>query len=228
MLHFEIKNQNTKMNKANRTNTIFIRMNRPKLQSYLWAHKIEAGVDEAGRGCLAGPVVAAAVILPKDFHHPFLNDSKQLSRKRRDELRIVIENESIAWAIGKASVDEIDKINILQASFLAMHRAITLLNPQPEFLLIDGNRFKKYPEIEHNSIIGGDGKFLSIAAASVLAKTHRDEEMEILHKQFPHYCWDRNMGYGTELHRESLLKFGHCIHHRKSFTLLNRQLALFI
>lgn len=209
------------------TNTIFICMKQGKLQSFLMSNKIEAGVDEAGRGCLAGPVVAAAVILPKDFHHPFLNDSKQLSRKRRDELRIVIESESIAWAIGKASVDEIDKINILQASFLAMHRAISQLKPVPEFLLIDGNRFKKYQDIEHNSIIGGDGKFLSIAAASVLAKTHRDEEMEILHMQFPHYCWDRNMGYGTELHRDSLLKFGHCIHHRKSFTLLNRQLSLF-
>lgn len=210
------------------TKPIFICMKHGKLQSFLLSNKIEAGVDEAGRGCLAGPVVAAAVILPNDFHHPFLNDSKQLSRKRRDELRIIIENESIAWAIGKASVDEIDKINILQASFLAMHRAISQLKPQPEFLLIDGNRFKKYHDIEHNSIIGGDGKFLSIAAASVLAKTHRDEEMEILHKQFPHYCWDRNMGYGTKLHRDSLLKFGHCIHHRKTFTVLNRQLALFI
>ena len=202
-------------------------MKHSKLQSWLLSDKIEAGVDEAGRGCLAGPVVAAAVILPKDFHHPFLNDSKQLSRKRRDELRIIIERESIAWAIGKASVDEIDKINILQASFLAMHRAIAQLNPLPEFLLIDGNRFKKYPDIEHNSIIGGDGKFLSIAAASVLAKTHRDEEMEILHENYPEYCWDRNMGYGTVLHREALIKYGHCKHHRKSFTLLNKQLALF-
>jgi ribonuclease HII len=202
-------------------------MKHSKLQSCLLTNKIEAGVDEAGRGCLAGPVVAAAVILPKDFHHPFLNDSKQLSRKRRDELRIIIERESIAWAIGKASADEIDKINILQASFLAMHRAISLLKPQPEFLLIDGNRFKKYPDIDHSSIIGGDGKFLSIAAASVLAKTHRDEEMEILHEKHPEYCWDRNMGYGTVLHREALIKYGHCIHHRKSFTLLNKQLSLF-
>jgi ribonuclease HII len=202
-------------------------MKHTKLQSSLWPEKVEAGVDEAGRGCLAGPVVAAAVILPKDFHHPFLNDSKQLSRKRRDELRIIIESESIAWAIGKASVDEIDKINILQASFLAMHRAIAGLKPFPEFLLIDGNRFKKYPDIEHSSIIGGDGKFLSIAAASVLAKTHRDEEMEILHQNFPNYGWDKNMGYGTVVHRNSLIKFGHCIHHRKSFTLLNKQLALF-
>lgn len=202
-------------------------MKHSKLQSSLWNDKIEAGVDEAGRGCLAGPVVAAAVILPKDFHHPFLNDSKQLSRKRRDELRIIIENESIAWAIGRASVEEIDTINILQASFLAMHRAISQLKPQPEFLLIDGNRFKKYPDIEHNSIIGGDGKFLSIAAASVLAKTHRDEEMEMLHENHPEYCWDRNMGYGTVLHRDALIKYGYCIHHRKSFTLLNKQLALF-
>jgi ribonuclease HII len=202
-------------------------MKHSKLQSSLWPDKIEAGVDEAGRGCLAGPVVAAAVILPKDFHHPFLNDSKQLSRKRRDELRIIIERESIAWAIGKASVDEIDKINILQASFLAMHRAISQLKTQPEFLLIDGNRFKKYLDIEHSSIIGGDGKFLSIAAASVLAKTHRDEEMELLHDKHPQYCWDRNMGYGTVLHRDALIEYGHCIHHRKSFTLLNKQLSLF-
>ena len=202
-------------------------MKHSKLQSSLWSDKIEAGVDEAGRGCLAGPVVAAAVILPKDFHHPFLNDSKQLSRKRRDELRIILERESIAWAIGKASVDEIDKINILQASFLAMHRAIAQLNPLPEFLLIDGNRFKKYPDIDHSSIIGGDGKFLSIAAASVLAKTHRDEEMETLHQNFPQYGWDKNMGYGTVVHRDSLFKNGHCIHHRKSFTLLNKQLDLF-
>ena len=215
------------MRRAKSTNTIFNSMKHSKLQSSLWSDKIEAGVDEAGRGCLAGPVVAAAVILPKDFHHPFLNDSKQLSRKRRDELRIIIERESIAWAIGKASVDEIDKINILQASFLAMHRAIAELKPLPDFLLIDGNRFKKYPEIEHSSIIGGDGKFLSIAAASVLAKTHRDEEMEFLHQEFPHYGWDKNMGYGTLVHRDSLIKFGHCIHHRKSFTLLNKQLALF-
>ncbi len=215
------------MRRENSTNTNFNCMKHSKLQSSLWSDKVEAGVDEAGRGCLAGPVVAAAVILPKDFHHPFLNDSKQLSRKRRDELRIIIERESIAWAIGKASVDEIDKINILQASFLSMHRAISQLKPAPEFLLIDGNRFKKYPDIEHNSIIGGDGKFLSIAAASVLAKTHRDEEMEILHQNFPHYGWDKNMGYGTVIHRDALIKFGHCIHHRKSFTLLNRQLALF-
>ena len=215
------------MRRAKSTNTIFNFMKHSKLQSSLWSDKVEAGVDEAGRGCLAGPVVAAAVILPKDFHHPFLNDSKQLSRKRRDELRVIIEKESISWSIGKASVDEIDKINILQASFLAMHRAIAELKPLPEFLLIDGNRFKKYPDIEHSSIIGGDGKFLSIAAASVLAKTHRDEEMEILHQKFPHYGWDKNMGYGTVVHRDSLIKFGHCIHHRKSFTLLNKQLALF-
>ena len=215
------------MRRAKSTNTIFNFMKHSKLQSSLWSDKVEAGVDEAGRGCLAGPVVAAAVILPKDFHHPFLNDSKQLSRKRRDELRVILEKESISWSIGKASVDEIDKINILQASFLAMHRAIAELKPLPEFLLIDGNRFKKYPDIEHSSIIGGDGKFLSIAAASVLAKTHRDEEMEILHQKFPHYGWDKNMGYGTVVHRDSLIKFGHCIHHRKSFTLLNKQLALF-
>jgi ribonuclease HII len=203
-------------------------MKNAKLQSSLWPDKVEAGVDEAGRGSLAGPVVAAAVILPKDFHHPFLNDSKKLSRKRRDELRVIIEKESIAWAIGCSSVEEIDNINILQASFLAMHRAISKLKSCPEFLLIDGNRFKKYPDIDHSSIVGGDGKFLSIAAASVLAKTHRDEEMEILHQNFPHYGWDKNMGYGTVLHRDSLIKFGHCIHHRKSFTLINKQLTLFI
>ena len=205
------------MRRAKGTNTIFNCMKHSKLQSSLWPDKVEAGVDEAGRGCLAGPVVAAAVILPKDFHHPFLNDSKQLSRKRRDELRIIIERESIAWAIGRASVDEIDTINILQASFLAMHRAISQLKPAPEFLLIDGNRFKKYPDIEHSSIIGGDGKFLSIAAASVLAKTYRDEYMLALDTEYPVYKWSKNKGYPTKDHCDAIESYGYSSYHRKTF-----------
>ena len=227
MLHREIKIQNTKSSSACDTIAIFIGMKKVNLQSFLITGRIEAGVDEAGRGCLAGPVVAAAVILPADFSHPFLNDSKQLSQKRRDQLRPIIETEALAWAVGKASVEEVDAINILQASFLAMHRAIAQLHPPPDALLIDGNRFKTYPGIAHTTIIGGDGKYLSIAAASVLAKTHRDEEMEFLHKQFPYYCWDRNMGYGTLAHRAAIREHGSCIHHRTSFALLPKQLTLF-
>ncbi len=202
-------------------------MKKVELLHYFNPLKCEAGVDEAGRGCLAGPVLAAAVILPVDFHHPLLNDSKQLSEKSRNLLRPIIESEAITWAVGKASADEIDTINILQASFLAMHRAIEQLKVQPEFLLIDGNRFKSYPGIEHTSIVGGDGKYRSIAAASILAKTHRDEEMEIIHQQFPQYDWKKNKGYGTLFHRNAIREYGPCIYHRMSFTLLPKQLSLF-
>ena len=202
-------------------------MKKNALESFLIAGRVEAGVDEAGRGCLAGPVVAGAVILPPDFKHPFLNDSKQLSEKRRDELRPIIEAEAIAWGVGYATVEEIEEINILQAAFLAMHRAVAQLSQSPDALLIDGNRFKPYPNIQHTTVIGGDGKFLSIAAASVLAKTHRDEEMMRLHEAFPMYRWDKNRGYGTEIHRNAIREFGACIHHRKSFALLPKQLTLF-
>lgn len=205
----------------------FYRMQRNPLLPYLNQNLIEAGVDEAGRGCLAGPVVAAAVILPKDFSHPFLNDSKQLSLKQRNLLRPIIEEHAIAFGIGMASEREIDKINILQASFLAMHRAIEKLRICPELLLIDGNRFKVYPNIPHQTIIGGDGKMLSIAAASVLAKTERDRIMEQLHHSYPNYTWNKNMGYGTSAHRAAIREFGPCEHHRHSFKLLPNQLDLF-
>jgi len=199
-----------------------------RLKRYLEAGRTEAGVDEAGRGCLAGPVYAAAVILPKNFKHPGLNDSKKLSRKVRDELRGIIEKEAICWSVGTASQQEIDSINILQASFLAMHRAIEGLKIKPAFLLIDGNRFRPYPEIPHKTVIGGDGLMLSIAAASILAKTWRDEYMENLHLKFPEYCWNKNMGYGTLKHREAIREFGVSEHHRHSFTLLpEEQLSLF-
>ena len=200
-----------------------------RLKRYLEAGRTEAGVDEAGRGCLAGPVYAAAVILPKKFKHPGLNDSKQLSRKVRDELRIIIEKEAICWSVGTASHSEIDSINILQASFLAMHRAIEGLKSRPDFLLIDGNRFRPYPEIPHKTVIGGDGLILSIAAASILAKTWRDEHMQSLHLKFPHYGWNQNMGYGTLKHRQAIREFGVSDHHRHSFTLLPKdQLSFFV
>lgn len=192
----------------------------PTLKPFFCPGITEAGVDEAGRGCLAGPVFAAAVILPPSFSHPFLNDSKKLSRKQREALRPVIEEQALAWAVGRAEVEEIDRINILQASFLAMHRAITGLSLPPELLLIDGNRFRPYPGIAHHTIIGGDGLYLSIAAASVLAKTRRDEYMDGLHPIYPQYGWNRNMGYGTKAHRDAIVLSGPCDHHRKSFALL--------
>lgn len=188
---------------------------------------LEAGCDEAGRGCLAGPVFAAAVILPPAFKHPLLNDSKQLSDAQRREVRPLIEEKAIAWAVAAVSVDEIDRINILRASFLAMHNAIAQLHQQPGLLLIDGNRFKPaYPGIPHVCIIGGDGIYKSIAAASILAKTHRDDYMDALHDQFPHYGWLKNKGYGTKLHREGIVAHGLTAHHRKSFRQLPEQLAL--
>ena len=198
------------------------------LLQYLNPDKIEAGCDEAGRGCLAGAVFAAAVILPPDFRCEKLNDSKQLSEKQRDALRPIIEKEALAWAIGTTSPEEIDKINILNASILAMHRAIEQLKIRPEHLLIDGNRFKNYANILHTTIIKGDGKYLSIAAASILAKTHRDEYMSKLHEEFPNYNWKQNKGYPTPLHRRSIKQFGTTPYHRLSFTLLpqSQQLKL--
>ena len=194
--------------------------NHPPLAPFLEAGRLEAGCDEAGRGCLAGPVVAAAVILPEDFHHPKLTDSKQLSEKQRHDLRPVIEQEAIAWAIGVCNVDEIDEHNILKASFLAMHKAVDQLSPTPEALLIDGNRFVPYKEIPFHCIIKGDGKYLSIAAASILAKTYRDDYMQELAVKYPMYGWQSNVGYPTKAHREAIRLHGPCEHHRRSFRLL--------
>jgi len=196
------------------------------LKSYLNKNILEAGCDEAGRGCLAGPVFAAAVILPEDYSHPILNDSKQLSHKQREKLRLEIEKDALAWAVGICSPEEIDEINILNASFLAMHRAVEKLSIRPEHLLIDGNRFKPYPGIPHSCIVKGDSKFFSIAAASVLAKTYRDDLMESLHLEFPHYHWDSNKGYPTMAHRTAIMEFGTTVHHRMSFRLLDGQLRL--
>ena len=185
-----------------------------------------AGCDEAGRGCLAGPVVAAAVILPKKFNNNILNDSKVLSEKKRELLRPIIEKEAISCTVGIVSPKEIDKINILNASFLAMHRAIEKLNTKPELLIIDGNRFNSYPNTLHKCIIKGDGKYLSIAAASVLAKTYRDDIMKELDKKHPNYFWKNNKGYPTKQHRKAIAEFGSTKHHRKSFQLLPNQLSL--
>ncbi len=196
------------------------------LQSSFQAKLKEAGCDEAGRGCYAGPVVAAAVILPKDFHHPILNDSKQLKEKQRDQLRPIIEKEAISWAVAFVSCDEIDKINILKASWKAMHLAIEQLKVKPELLLIDGNRFTPFQNIPHQCIVKGDGLYASIAAASVLAKTYRDEYMMKLHHQYPQYGWSKNKGYGTAEHRNAIEQYGLCEHHRKSFNILPQQLAL--
>jgi ribonuclease HII len=189
------------------------------LAPYLHKNLLEAGLDEAGRGCYAGPVFAAAVILPKDFNHPLLNDSKQLNEKQRNLLRPIIEKESIAFAVASIDNDTIDKINILQASFAAMHLSIDQLKITPEFLLIDGNRFKAYPDIPHQCIIKGDGKYAPIAAASILAKTYRDEFMQQIHISFPQYGWNKNKGYGTAVHRKAIDEFGLCCYHRRSFNI---------
>jgi len=186
----------------------------------------EAGCDEAGRGCLAGAVFAGAVILPPDFVCKDLNDSKQLSEKTRYKLRTIIEREALAFGIGIVSPEEIDRINILNASFLAMHRAIEQLKIVPEHLLIDGNRFKPYKQIPHTCVVKGDGKYLSIAAASVLAKTYRDDYMHDLHEKYPCYDWHKNKGYPTQKHRASILKNGITLYHRKSFKLFEKQLWL--
>ena len=196
------------------------------LLPYLEANRIEAGCDEAGRGCLAGSVFAAAVILPPDFKNDDLNDSKQLSEKKRYALRPIIEREAIAWAVGIVTPEEIDKINILKASFLAMHRAIDQLTIRPEHLLIDGNRFTLYRDIKHTTVVKGDGKYLSIAAASILAKTYRDDYMDELAKEYPDYHWTENKGYPTKGHREAIRAVGITPYHRKTFTLLPEQLTL--
>ncbi len=190
------------------------------LERYLVAGRIEAGCDEAGRGCLAGPVTAAAVILPADFANELINDSKQLSERQREQLRPVIEREAVAWAVAHVSPAEIDRINILNASIMAMHRAIDQLAVRPEALLIDGNRFRPYPGIPHTTIIKGDGKMLSIAAASSVAKTHRDELMRQLAQEFPGYGWEGNKGYPTREHRDAIRRLGITPHHRHSFALL--------
>jgi ribonuclease HII len=190
------------------------------LLPYLEKGRIEAGCDEAGRGCLAGAVYAAAVILPPDFRNEELNDSKQLTERQREALRPLIERESLAWAVGIVTPEEIDRINILKASFLAMHRAIRQLGAVPEHLLIDGNRFTPYPGIPHTTVVRGDGKYLAIAAASILAKTHRDEYMDALNDRYPAYSWNRNKGYPTKAHREAIRLHGATPLHRKSFTLL--------
>lgn len=197
------------------------------LEPYLIEGRIEAGCDEAGRGCLAGPVTAAAVILPPDFHNDLLNDSKQLTERQRDLLRPIIEREALAWAVAFVSPREIDDINILKASFTAMHRAIDGLKIRPEALLIDGNRFIKYQDIPHTCIVKGDGKMMSIAAASVLAKTHRDEFMRKIAQDHPEYAWDKNKGYPTRNHRSAIEQYGVTPHHRMTFQLLNPHLSLF-
>ncbi|MCD8166422.1 MAG: ribonuclease HII [Bacteroides sp.] len=190
------------------------------LLPFLHEELTEAGCDEAGRGCLAGPVFAAAVVLPKDFENDLLNDSKQLSEKQRYALREVIEQKSLAWAVGVVSHQEIDEINILNASFLAMHRAVDKLKVRPEHLLIDGNRFRKYRDLPHTTVIKGDGKFLSIAAASVLAKTYRDDYMNEIHAEYPGYGWSQNKGYPTKKHRSAIANYGITPYHRKTFNLL--------
>lgn len=189
------------------------------LRSFYNADALEAGLDEVGRGCLAGPVVAAAVILPKNYTHPILNDSKQLSRSQRETLRTDIERDALAWAVAEVSHQDIDQINILKASFLAMHRAVDALTLRPEHLLVDGNRFVPYPMIPHTCIVKGDAHFLSIAAASVLAKTYRDALMEKLAVEFPAYGWAQNVGYPTPLHRAAIREFGPTKYHRMSFRL---------
>lgn len=190
------------------------------LMPFLHEHETEAGCDEAGRGCLAGPVFAAAVILPKDFSHPCLNDSKLLTERQREELRPVIEQEALAWAVARLEPVEIDELNILWASIKGMHLAVRQLKLVPTSLLIDGNRFRPYPGIPHHCIVKGDSRFLSIAAASILAKTYRDEHMAVLSKKYPEYGWAQNKGYPTAAHREAIRRYGPTPHHRQSFQLL--------
>ena len=188
---------------------------------------IEAGCDEAGRGCLAGSVYAAAVILPDGYENPLLNDSKQLTEKRRYELREQIERDAVAWAVGIVTAEEIDKINILNASILAMHRALDQLKVRPEAVIVDGNRFKKYQDLPHTTIVKGDGKYMAIAAASILAKTYRDDYMNQLAKEYPQYDWQKNKGYPTKAHREAIRQYGTTPYHRMSYNLLgDGQLSL--
>ena len=190
------------------------------LQKFLIEGRVEAGCDEAGRGCLAGPVTAAAVILPPDFDNDLINDSKQLTEAQRERLRPIIEREALAWAVAMVSPQEIDRINILRASITAMHRALDQLAVRPEGILVDGNRFFPYHDIPHTTIVKGDGKMLSIAAASILAKTHRDELMRRLDAEFPQYGWARNKGYPTPDHRAAIAQYGPTVHHRRTFQLL--------
>ncbi|QEC52214.1 RNase HII [Anseongella ginsenosidimutans] len=197
-----------------------------KLLAYYKKDVVEAGCDEAGRGCLAGPVVAAAVVLPADFEHPLLNDSKQLPEDTRYLLREYILEHALAWAVGFAGHEEIDSINILNASFLAMHRAVEQLSCQVQHLIIDGNRFKKFREVPHQCIVKGDSLYYSIAAASVLAKTYRDDHMRELHSECPYYRWDSNKGYPTSAHRDAIRQFGLSAYHRRSFRLLPEQLEM--
>ena len=197
------------------------------LKPFYQEELIEAGCDEAGRGCLAGPVYAAAVILPKDFFHPLLNDSKQVTEKNRNELRTIIEASALAFAVASIDNHEIDAINILRASFKAMHGALDNLKKKPRLLLIDGNRFIAYKKIPHRCIIKGDAIFTSIAAASILAKTYRDEHMLKLHDEFPRYAWDANKGYGTATHRNAIEMYGRCTYHRKTFRLRTEQPEIF-
>lgn len=187
------------------------------LLSGLEPGRLEAGCDEAGRGPLAGPVFAAAVILPRDFHHPLLNDSKKMSEKAREELRPIIEREAVSWAVEMVSAEEIDRLNILWASVTGMQRAVLKLDPRPDFLLIDGNRFRPFEGFEYQTVVHGDATYASIAAASVLAKTYRDDYMKALSKEFPQYGWDRNMGYPTAEHIAAIKRYGYTEHHRKSF-----------
>ena len=197
------------------------------LEGYYYKGKIEAGCDEVGRGCLAGSVYAAAVILPEDYQNELLNDSKQLTEKKRYELREIIERDAVAWAVGIVTPEEIDKINILNASILAMHRALDQLKVRPEAVIVDGNRFKKYKNLPHTTIVKGDGKYLSIAAASILAKTYRDDYMNKLAEEYPQYDWRLNKGYPTKKHREAIRQFGITSYHRKSYNLLgDGQLSL--
>jgi len=196
------------------------------LKKWFLKNKVEAGTDEAGRGCLAGPVVAAAVILPADFDHPLLNDSKQLTEKQREILRPFIEKNALAFGVSYVFEKEIDEINILQASILAMHFAIEKLTIEPEHIIVDGNKFKQYKNIPHTTIVKGDAKFMSIAAASVLAKTYRDDFMQNLDLEFPNYDWKQNKGYPTLSHRNAIREYGITVYHRKSFRLLPEQLKL--
>lgn len=197
-----------------------------KLLNFFEQDVIEAGCDEAGRGCLAGPVVAAAVILPDGFDHPLLNDSKQLSKKKRETLRPILEENALSWGIGIVDHLEIDKLNILNASFEAMHRAIAKLDLEPKSLLIDGNRFNPYKNIPYHCMVKGDARFKSIAAASILAKTYRDDLMVKLHNEYPNYDWISNKGYPTVKHRTAIAEFGTTKYHRKTFTLLSKQQKL--
>ena len=190
------------------------------LKNAYYINKVEAGCDEAGRGCLAGSVFAAAVILPPDYENELLNDSKQLSEKKRYLLRSMIEKDVLAWAVGVVTAEEIDKINILNASILAMHRALDALSVRPEAIIVDGNRFKPYHDMPHTTIVKGDGKYLSIAAASILAKTYRDDYMKAIAEEFPQYDWQSNKGYPTKKHRAAIKEYGISPYHRKSFTLL--------